>query len=145
MGFKAGPADLLPINPPAEDLAELREKLLEQRAAARAAKKDKKKEKATAAAAKRPAEAAEAANGDGSGSAGANGNGLYAGEAARSNGGAAVVNGSGAAAKKFKATELMPSHADKKVWESLFTSSRAGEEKESYLCRSTAARGMHLT
>lgn len=95
----------------------MRERLLEARAAARAAKKEGKKAKSAAAAAasnggvaapavaaggggKRAAEApAAAANGAAPGA-------VYGGEAARSG---------GAAAKKFKATELMPSHADKKV------------------------------
>ena len=142
VGAKVTKADLLPINPPTEELAAMREALLEARAAARAAKKEGKKGKAAAAAgAKRPAaEAGAGAAGAAAAPAGGSG-GLYAGEAARNGGDAA---GAAAAAKKFKAAELMPTHADKKVWESLFTSSRPAE-KETYLCRNTAARGMHLS
>ncbi|GAB4820969.1 hypothetical protein N2152v2_008015 [Parachlorella kessleri] len=162
VGFKPGAADLLAVNPPAEELLELREKLLEQRAAARAAKKDGKKASKAAAPAvgaavgEKRAAAAEARSGNGALAAAAAAGALYGGEAAR-NGTVTAIEASsngvlkggesaaGAAAKKFKATELMPSHADKKVWESLFTSSRKGEGKETYLCRSTAARGMHLS
>lgn len=144
VGKKVSPSDLLTVNPPPEEYSQLREALLEQRAAARAAKKEGKK---AAAGAKRAAgeatakqngsQAAPTAGAAPAAAQAAAAAGLYAAELARSGG---VVG-----AKKFKASELMPSNADKKVWESLFRSSRGAEEKETYLCRSTAARGMHLS
>ena len=45
-----------------------------------------------------------------------------------------------ARAKKFKATELAPSKANKAVWSSIFLSSRP-EEKETYGCRALSSRG----
>ena len=45
-----------------------------------------------------------------------------------------------AQAKKFKATELAPSKANKAVWSSIFLSSRP-EEKETYGCRALSSRG----
>ncbi|GMH42252.1 hypothetical protein BSKO_10171 [Bryopsis sp. KO-2023] len=47
--------------------------------------------------------------------------------------------------KVLKATEFTPELASKDVYHSLFNSSRGDESKETYLCRSTAARGMNLT
>lgn len=89
----------------------MRERLLEARAAARAAKKEGKKAKSAAAAASNGGAAAPALAAGGGGKRAAEAppapaNGAAPGAAARSG---------GAAAKKFKATELMPSHADKKV------------------------------
>ena len=47
--------------------------------------------------------------------------------------------------KKAPALEVMPKHATKGVYASLFSSSVARPEKETYCCRSTSARGVHLT
>ena len=48
-----------------------------------------------------------------------------------------------AAAKKFKATSLVPAHADKQVWASIFLGDRK-EQKETYSCRSLSSRGMGI-
>ena len=48
-----------------------------------------------------------------------------------------------AAAKKFRATSLVPANADKQVWASIFLGDRK-EQKETYSCRSLSARGMGL-
>jgi hypothetical protein len=48
-------------------------------------------------------------------------------------------------AKRYKASERLPQGASKDVYASIFLSSRKQEEKETYLCRATSARGMHLT
>ena len=47
--------------------------------------------------------------------------------------------------KKALALEVMPKHATQGVYASLFSSSVAQPEKETYCCRSTSARGVHLT
>jgi len=58
---------------------------------------------------------------------------------------AAAAADGGLAAKRAKASEktmaLMPKAATATVYGSLFASSKKGEEKESYLCRATSARG----
>lgn len=48
-----------------------------------------------------------------------------------------------AAAKKFKATQLVPANADKHVWASIFLGDRK-ERKETYSCRSLSSRGMGI-
>jgi len=47
--------------------------------------------------------------------------------------------------KEFTATDVMPEGANKEVYASIFTSSRKEETKETFLCRSTSARGSALT
>jgi hypothetical protein len=47
--------------------------------------------------------------------------------------------------KKAKALESMPKNATSAVFASLFTSSVKDAPKETYMCRSTSARGMHLS
>lgn len=136
VGGKWAAEDLLPLNPPAEELEKMREALLVKREAARATKRDKKKDKATRCAdagsngataiahvgSKRGA-AVQAGAGDASA--------LNGGEVARSG---PVANGD--AAKKFRATELKPVGADEKVWSSIFTSSRSnGGVKNDFLVR----------
>ena len=47
---------------------------------------------------------------------------------------------------KFKAVDHLPEGAgDREVYASIFTSSREGEEKETFMCRSVSARGNHLS
>jgi len=47
--------------------------------------------------------------------------------------------------KQFKAAEsMLPKGASKEVYASIFTSSRTEEAKETFLCRSTGARGGQL-
>ena len=43
--------------------------------------------------------------------------------------------------KKFKASQHVPAGATKEVYASIFTSSKQGEEKETFMCRSTGAMG----
>ena len=52
----------------------------------------------------------------------------------------------GTAKKKFRATDVMPEGADERVYASIFTSGNKGSSaKETFLCRSTSARGGALT
>eukprot|EP00887_Chlorella_sp_A99_P002780 scaffold6.g2780.t1 len=146
-GGKWAAEDLVPLNPPAEELAQRREALLAARAAARAAKKERRRDKAGVAAnggavhadgddaEHTGAKRAAAENGAGAGAAASAAAALYGGEAARNGGGAPTA----AAAKKFKATELKPAGADDKVWSSIFTSSR-GEQgpKNDFLSRGSS-------
>ena len=44
-------------------------------------------------------------------------------------------------AKRMKAKDMAPAHADKKLWASLFTSTRGKPTVETYSCRSTSGRG----
>ncbi|CAD7695046.1 unnamed protein product, partial [Ostreobium quekettii] len=46
--------------------------------------------------------------------------------------------------KKVKATDFTPANASKHVYASIFSSSRP-EDRETYMCRSTGARGVNLT
>ena len=58
---------------------------------------------------------------------------------------AAAAAAVGKKPKKALALEVMPKHATQGVYASLFSSSVVQPEKETYCCRSTSARGVHLT
>ena len=54
--------------------------------------------------------------------------------------------GLGPKKREFKAVDALPKGASKEVYASIFTSSsKGGQEKETFLCRSTSARGSALT
>lgn len=52
------------------------------------------------------------------------------------NGGVGVKGATSDAAKRFKATDMVPRNATKEVYASIFTSSKKGNFKETYSCRS---------
>lgn len=169
--------DFIAVNPPSDQIEELKVKLAAKLAAEREKKAKKKAAKAAAAAGIGAGSSTEAAAG-GSGAGGedgSNGNGAAeagpgskAGQAeagkkrspsppfvmppgAASTAAAAAASHGEAAgamkpppAKKVKALEAMPANSNASVFASLFTSSRPAE-KETFLCRSTSARGVNLS
>lgn len=166
-GASIVPEDWIPVNPPEDQLDDMRKKLAAKLAAEREKKAKKKAAKASAAngvasAAGQQGEADRGAAGPGPSGSTSNHdsskapNGVVGKRSASPDTPLAVGTGTLAAtaggvgsmlpppAKKPKALEHMPNHATKSVYASIFTSSRP-EEKESYLCRSTSARGVHLT
>ncbi|KAK9814475.1 hypothetical protein WJX72_006506 [[Myrmecia] bisecta] len=154
IGQQWTPADVLVLNPTAEEAEQMREQLLQKRAAAKASKKTGKhgvKNGATAAedlviaanaakARSQPTSAAAVA--DIVASAAELAHAAHAAHNGKRSAEQAALDGK-AKAKKFKAPETAPKYASKDVYASIFTSSRP-QEKETYSCRSTSARGMNM-
>eukprot|EP00873_Tetraselmis_striata_P012128 jgi/Tetstr1/432392/TSEL_021789.t1 len=126
VGYKPAAGDWMPLNPPKEEVEALRDALVVERLAAKAKKDKKRKEKGGL-----PPVAVPMATGG-------RGGGVPADAPA-------ALPGAERAAKKWKATDHVPTGATSAVYASLFTSSRKGEMKETYMCRATSARGMNLT
>lgn len=106
-----GEADKMPINGTEEEVAELRKRMEEERGKAKE-RKDKKVLSGNKHAATVVAPVVAAAGAD---------NGK---------------KGEAASAKRFKAADHAPAHANKEVYASIFTSSRKSDFKETYSCRS---------
>ncbi|CAL8469337.1 g8878 [Coccomyxa elongata] len=140
VGGKWAQEDVLPLNGAPEEVQQLREHMLLQRAAAKAKKERKKAGKLQAASGDIvagatcvvPVEHGQAA--DAAGATGAAGR-------KRSDTEVSSLAEEKAQVKKFKATETAPKLASKAVWASIFTSSRP-EEKETYGCRALSSRGL---
>lgn len=101
----------MPINGTEEEVAELRKRMEEERGKAKE-RKDKKVLSGNKHAATVVAPVVAAAGAD---------NGK---------------KGEAASAKRFKAADHAPAHANKEVYASIFTSSRKSDFKETYSCRS---------
>lgn len=123
VGYKVSKEDAMPLNPPKEKVEAMRDALVVERMAVKAKKDKKRKEKA--------------------------GEGVAVGAAGRKGSGSPEETAFPVPekpTKKWKASEHVPTGASSKIYASLFTSSRKGEEmKETYMCRATSARGMNLT
>jgi hypothetical protein len=124
VGHKWAPEDLQPIAPTGDELERCQLAVEARLEAARAAKREKKNGK--------HAKAAAAAAAVHAGKRGAQAETESAAPPA-------------AVAKKSRVAELMPAGADAKVWNSLFLDKSGPQEKETYCCRATSARGMNLT
>lgn len=122
-------AESIPLSGTQEEVEALWDKLIAKRAATKKGKKEKKKMTEIAAAANGVAQKRPSPEQQG-------------GKEPKESGKRPVQNFmvEEKAAKKVKAVDLAPAHADKKVWASLFTSSQP-RTQETYSCRSTSARG----
>uniref|UniRef100_A0A061R904 Duf602-domain-containing protein n=1 Tax=Tetraselmis sp. GSL018 TaxID=582737 RepID=A0A061R904_9CHLO len=116
VGYRWDPSEVMPLNPPKDEMEAMREALVIEHLEAKARKEKKRR-------------AAEIKGQKEKGAVG----------------GASSAAAGPHAAKRYRASEHAPSYADAGVYASLFTSSRAGEAKETYMCRATSARGMNLT
>jgi len=128
LGYEWEPSEVMPLNPSKEEVEAMRDVLVLERLEAKAKKEKKRKEKsASSNGAHEAVTVATAANKP---------NGVAPGE---------EMDGGKNGGKRYKASEHVPTNATSKVYASIFTSSRKGVVKETYMCRSTSARGMNLT
>lgn len=130
------PEDVLQLNPDGELLDKMKEKVLLKLAAAKA-KKSAKRAAAGAGTAAAPNGTANGANGTDSAGGGAHGS------AAAANGGGSVLEAELVPKPKKAKTAALPGPATD-VYRSIFLD-KSKQQKETYCCRSTSARGMNLT